>query len=118
MTDQRHLDAATLDMLQEVLEDGFAGLLETFLSDSRQKIASLRSGLASADSECLRRNAHSLKGSSSNLGANSMAELSLHIEEQAREDDLQGLESVLEQLVSEFECVERIMERKLEQLRK
>jgi HPt (histidine-containing phosphotransfer) domain-containing protein len=116
MTNEKHLDGATLDMLQEVLEDGFTGLLETFLSDSRQKIESLRSAIDAADADLIRRNAHSLKGSSSNLGAAGMVELSQRMEDQARADKLSGLETLLKQLESEFRTVEGIMRQKLHEL--
>jgi HPt (histidine-containing phosphotransfer) domain-containing protein len=110
MTDQQHLDMATLEMLQEILEDGFAGLLETFIADSEAKIASLRSGLEDGDADLVRRSAHSLKGSSSNLGANTMVALSQQIEDQARDDNLSGLETLVEQLDAEFQVVSRLMQ--------
>jgi HPt (histidine-containing phosphotransfer) domain-containing protein len=116
MTERQHLDAATLGMLQDVLEDGFAGLLETFIADSAAKIERLREGLAKGDSDLVRRSAHSLKGSSGNLGANIMADLCLRLEEQARDEDLRGLHSVLEQLEAEFELVQGIMQHTLQSL--
>ncbi|MCW8196492.1 Hpt domain-containing protein [Proteobacteria bacterium 005FR1] len=116
MTDQKHLDGATLDMLQEVLEDGFAGLLETFIVDSRQKIDTLKIALDHADADLIRRNAHSLKGSSSNLGAVGLVEITQRMEEQARAENLAGLNSLLKQLDSEFQAVESIMRQKLEGL--
>lgn len=113
MTDPQYLDMATLDMLQEVLEDGFAGLLETFIADSAAKIDSLRTGLANGDADLVRRSSHSLKGSSSNLGAHTMAELSLQIEEGARDENLSGLDPLVEQLDAEFQVVSRFMQEML-----
>ncbi|MEX1033582.1 MAG: Hpt domain-containing protein [Cellvibrionaceae bacterium] len=114
MNDQQHIDPATLDMLEEVLEDGFIGLLETFIDDSRVKIVSLKSGLADANADVVRRSAHSLKGSSSNLGANPMAELCQRVEQQAREENLEGLDDIVEQIEAEYQHVETIMKEKME----
>lgn len=113
MTNQKHLDMATMDMLQDVLEDGFTGLLETFISDSAERIDCLRAGMANSDADMVRRSAHSLKGSSSNLGANVMAELSVQIEERARDNELSDLVPLVEQLETEFEAVARAMQEML-----
>lgn len=109
MKDQLHIDMATLEMLQEVLEGGFAGLLETYMEDSSEKVECLKAGMSQADSDLVRRSAHSLKGSSSNLGANALAELCLNVEQQAREANLEGLEEVVSQIEAEHQAVVGIM---------
>lgn len=110
MNDQVHIDTATLDMLQDILDDGFAGLLDTYIDDSNQKIESLKEGLNEADSDKVRRSAHSLKGSSSNLGANPMAELCLCVEQRARDGSLDGLDDIVVQIEAEHRTVVGIME--------
>ena len=111
-----HVDAATLSMLQDVLEDGFANLLETFLQDSSAKLQGLREALAAEDADGLRRNAHSLKGSSSNLGALQLADLSREVEQLAREGQIDGIGELLAQLDTEYQAVAAVMQERLAQL--
>lgn len=110
MGEQIHVDTATLEMLQQMLEDGFAGLLDTYIDDSNLKIESLKVGLAQANSDLVRRSAHSLKGSSSNLGAKPLAELCLSVEQRARDQQLEGLDEIIAQVEAEHQTVVGIME--------
>lgn len=110
MNEKTHIDTATIDMLQEILEDGFPGLLDTYIDDSSAKIRSLKGALSDADADLVRRNAHSLKGSSSNLGANPMAELCLRVEQRARDENLDGLDDIVAQIEAEHRTVVGIME--------
>ncbi|MGQ9425920.1 Hpt domain-containing protein [Gilvimarinus sp. F26214L] len=105
MSEEVHLDPATLAMLQEILGDSFKGLLETFIKDADDRISGLKAGLAEADADAVRSSAHSLKGSSSNLGAHPLAELCLQMEQNAREGHLVGLDEILSAIEAEFEIV-------------
>lgn len=116
MNDQAHVDMTVLRMLQDVLEEGFAGLLMVFMRDSRAKLDSIRTGLAEADTDAVRSSAHTLKGSSANLGANPLAELCLTAEQQAREGNLDGLDELFARIEAEYQCVAAILEKRLEQL--
>jgi HPt (histidine-containing phosphotransfer) domain-containing protein len=65
-----------MDVIQELLDLGDGGdpellidLIEMFLEDSPQKMAAIGEGLETGDWEMVERAAHSLKGSSGNLGA-------------------------------------------------
>jgi HPt (histidine-containing phosphotransfer) domain-containing protein len=51
-----------------------------------------------------------LKGSASNLGAKPMANLCLTMEKQAKQGDLTGMRSLLEQLEARAEAVRQILE--------
>ena len=102
-------DTETLIALKEIMEDDFQDLVRTYLEDSQMRIPQLRVQLAAADSEALRLTAHSLKGSSGNLGANIMTKLCWHIELQAAEQKLDGLEATLDQIDAEFEQVTKIL---------
>lgn len=105
-----HVDMDTLNMLKEIMEDGFSALLETYISDSEVRVNELRESLAAGDSETVRRSAHSLKGSSGNLGANQMAALCLHVEDSAKEERLDGLDVEVEKISSEYQAVKAIMQ--------
>lgn len=113
MTEQNHIDDATLDMLVEILEDGFSTLVETFITDSRFRISELTTGLGENDANLVRRAAHSLKGSCSNVGAQRLAALSEKLELSARAGDLTGLDQVLVQVEAEFLVVKAILSERL-----
>ncbi|MBU3071178.1 Hpt domain-containing protein [Aestuariicella sp. G3-2] len=99
------IDKDIIVMLKEVMEEDFQELLDTFLNDSRERIPLLQEQLASGDSEGLRQSAHSLKGSSSNLGAIKLSELCFQIEQKAKQQQLEDLAGILQQVESEFERV-------------
>lgn len=98
------IDKDIIVMLKEVMEEDFQELLDTFLNDSRERIPLLQEQLASGDSEGLRQSAHSLKGSS-NLGAIKLSELCFQIEQKAKQQQLEDLAGILQQVESEFERV-------------
>ena len=76
----KHVDRDVLSTLQEVMEEGYADLLDIFLADSEERLDVLRT----ADSTALLvATAHSFKGSSSNMGALRLAELCRQLEQQA-----------------------------------
>ena len=106
-----HVDEETLNMLKEVMEDGFATLLETFIDDSKIRIVALRQAFGAGDAEEVRRAAHSLKGSSSNLGANQLVALCLHVENSGRDGNLDGLEEEIIKIEQEYQTVADIMKK-------
>ncbi|GAB1266442.1 hypothetical protein NBRC116493_19540 [Aurantivibrio infirmus] len=110
MENQEHVDSATLTMLQEILEDGFAGLLQTFISDTAERLVQLQSALESQDCDSVRRGAHSIKGSASNLGAHKLAGFASELEAKGRDEDLSGTENLLDNIRSEYQEVEVIMQ--------
>lgn len=97
-----HLDREILQTLQEVMEDQFPELINTFLKDSDERIRSLQKALATRDSEAVRRQAHSFKGSCNNLGAVRLANLCQLMENRGREGELDGLEHQLVDIQQEF----------------
>ncbi len=64
-----HLDDRVLASLQEVTEDEYPVLLDTFVLDSEERLRSLHAALQAGDAQALRHTAHSFKGGSSNMGA-------------------------------------------------
>ncbi len=104
-----HVDEETINMLKEVMEDDFNTLLETYISDSQVRIDELKTFLAAGDSDMVRRTAHSLKGSSGNLGATGLADMCLHVEAQSKDGDLSSLEEKLVEIEAEYREVEAVM---------
>lgn len=78
-------------------------LIELYLDDYPEKIQGIEDGLASADSETVRKSAHGLKGASGNLSFNSVSELARQIEFAAKDNDLESAGSAFTELKSELE---------------
>jgi histidine phosphotransfer protein HptB len=104
-----HLDHEVLSVLQEVMEDGYPLLLDTFLSDSQERLRQLHEAKAD-DATQLIATAHSLKGSSSNMGAIRLAELCQQLEQRAKELSLGGIEKLVAEIDGELAIVRPLYE--------
>jgi HPt (histidine-containing phosphotransfer) domain-containing protein len=75
-------------------EDVLGELLDLFVQDTRVRLATIRSALASGDAEARRLAAHALKGSAGNVGASRVARLAASVEKggatAAQVDDLEN----------------------------
>lgn len=100
-----HVDVEALAELKDIMEDDFDILIDTFVSDSEAKIDSLSAIIAADDAEELRKVAHSLKGSSSNVCAAQFSELARQLEHMGKEGTTDGAAAVFDQLKTEFASV-------------
>jgi histidine phosphotransfer protein HptB len=73
-----------------------------FLEDTPQRIAELDQSLAAGDAAKFTRAAHSIKGSSANLGAMDLRAVAEKLEHQSRTDGLDGVSPLIAQLKVEF----------------
>ncbi|USW94764.1 Hpt domain-containing protein [Pseudomonas proteolytica] len=105
---QKHMDPEVLVNLQEVMEDGYPHLLDTFLDDSQQRVDDLRN--ARDDAQALGRIAHSFKGSSSNLGAVRLARLCQRLEAESAKAQVSDLGKLVDQIDHEFALVKPLYE--------
>lgn len=83
------LDTETLAALRSLQEDGeddlLAELIDLFLEDAPERLASIRAAVEASDWVGLAERAHSLKGSCASLGAVSMASLCGRLEAMGRD---------------------------------
>ncbi len=100
-----HIDSAVLAALQDVMEDEYPVLLDTFLVDSEERLLLLRQAQQEADAQNLRLAAHSFKGSCSNMGANMLAGLCKQLEEVGQREQLDLAAELIEQVEREFAIV-------------
>jgi histidine phosphotransfer protein HptB len=77
-----------------------------FLEDTPQRIAELEQSLAGGDNPRFTRAAHSIKGSSSNLGAMALRIVAERLEHQSKDHGLGGLEPLIAELKVEFQRAE------------
>lgn len=90
MPDKRVLD---LSRLEEAFEDdraGIADLLEMALQTGAKHQRLLDEGVASADAAVVARAAHGIKGSAGNIGAMTVYELAIELDQRARLGNLEG----------------------------
>ncbi|MEE2731454.1 Hpt domain-containing protein [Ketobacter sp.] len=104
-----HLDIGALQDLKEIMENEFETLVNTFISDSQNKVDELDAVLQQQDCDALRKVAHSLKGSSSNVCAFRLSELARQLEMMGKEETLEGADQVLSALRVEFRAVSDIL---------
>ncbi|WP_438870401.1 Hpt domain-containing protein [Pseudomonas sp. L1(2025)] len=102
-----HLDPDVLTGLQEVMENEYPKLLDTFLDDSQKRIDALRK--SRGDAKALGRIAHSFKGSSGNLGAVRLAQLCQRLEVESVELSA-DLGALVDQIDHEFALVRPLYE--------
>jgi CheY-like chemotaxis protein/HPt (histidine-containing phosphotransfer) domain-containing protein len=85
-------------------------LIESYLSDTRRRLAELESALQEKNTEEVQRQAHTIKGSSANAGATGLQEIARRMElVDAAETPGMALE-LLKDLTSEFERVNKYLQ--------
>jgi PAS domain S-box-containing protein len=78
-------------------------ILVLYLDDAPHQIEALKEALERGDSSTIRQQAHSLKGSSGNVGAVSMQEMALQMEKAGEKGDLKEATILFEIIEKEFE---------------
>jgi HPt (histidine-containing phosphotransfer) domain-containing protein len=79
-------------------------LVETYRIDGAERIAEMRAALAAGAAPDLQRAAHTLKGSSATLGAVGLADACRDVEHAARDGDLDGLASRIDEVELAFDA--------------
>jgi HPt (histidine-containing phosphotransfer) domain-containing protein len=103
------LDAQALDRLRELDPTGASGLLQRVLKAFDASLQRLLQQLNDArhptDHAAMRHVAHTLKSSAASVGALELSRLCAEIERRIRQDDTDGLDGLLDGMVSESERV-------------
>ena len=74
------VNPAVLQALQELMQDDYALLLDTFPGDADLRMRQLREALSAGDMNAFRQAAHSFKGSCGNMGAAALEQACLEAE--------------------------------------
>ena len=95
-----------LQELREVTcEETVSGVIESFLKSAPKHAEAARKAISDTDPDQLRRAAHSLRGTSGLLGANSVAAVCQHLEEIGKSGSTSGAEEWLGRLETEIERI-------------
>tara|TARA_R110002072_G_scaffold31735_18_gene97747 strand:- start:63527 stop:63865 length:339 start_codon:yes stop_codon:yes gene_type:complete len=108
-----HLDMEALAELEDIMEDDFGTLLETYLEDAESKLKLISDALGAGDAEALRELAHSFKGASCNVGALPLSRLCEDVEQLARLDNIIDITPLLPGILSEYSQVKKILQEKI-----
>jgi len=103
------IDATVLADLRELQEEGEPDLVDhlisLFLASTPPRLEAIRDAVARGDALALAREAHTLKGSCSSLGARPMACVCEELEALGRHEDLARVAAAVDQLSAEFDRV-------------
>ena len=104
------VDRSVLQSLRDLQEEGepdiLAELIALFLDDAPTRLRGIREAAANGDANFLERNAHTLKGSSQNMGATRMGALCAQLQEAGRTGDLSRVPELVDLITDEFERVD------------
>jgi FOG: HPt domain len=102
-TRQHHeLDPRAIDNLRTLRAGLLVKVLAAWLQESPGLLAQMQQAIAEQDASRLLRAAHSLKNSAANLGARSLSQLCLQIEQLARQGTTQGLQNLMVEIEYRF----------------
>ncbi len=90
-------------------EEFMVELIDIYLDDSPAQIRALRDAIESREGEVAASAAHRLKGSSGNLGADSLAALCRRVEESGRENRVEEMPGLLKDIELEFSRVKECL---------
>ena len=97
------LDRAVIENLRELGgSEMLSELKGMFFDDSESARSALRNAVEASDARSVERGAHTLKGSSGNMGAMQMAAICGELEEVGRSEDLTRASELLDRLDAEF----------------
>ncbi|HEY3578204.1 MAG TPA: GAF domain-containing protein [Gaiellaceae bacterium] len=100
---QVSLDDGALANLRGLGGDEFLGeVIDAFLADAPELIATLRRSLDEQSSEVLRRAAHTLKSNGATLGAEQFAELCRMLEQRAKDGELEGASELVDRIEEQY----------------
>jgi CheY-like chemotaxis protein len=104
------LDDDALETLRGLGGDEFLHeVIDAFLADAPDLVATLRRSLEAESSEELRRAAHTLKSNGATLGAEQFAELCRALEHCAKEGELDGASELVDQIEQEYRPLEQAL---------
>lgn len=85
-------------------------LIDMFLADAPSKVQAIVDGASSGDAEAVERAAHSLKGSSGNLGAVLLMDVAEKLQVAGRQGDATSISSLIESLQAESDRAKLALE--------
>lgn len=115
MTNANLIDPEAIENLRALNPDDAEGFLRDiigiFLEDTPQRLEELKVSLAQGDQVRFTRAAHSIKGSSSNLGAVPLRAIAEKLEHDSRSQGLNNLQGLLDQIAATYAATKAELEK-------
>lgn len=99
-----------LNELKDIMEDDFDELISLFISDGQAQIDELKNAIASSKTIDVRQIAHTLKGSSANIGMFDLSESCQTLEYKAADALFEGADELLEKIINDFNETKKTLE--------
>lgn len=107
------LNINSLKQITALQPDLLAKVVAIYFQNSTSLINTIRSAVASGDASALSMAAHSMKSSSANLGALTLAEFCKELEMRGRENNIDGVQSIVSYMEMEYARVQTALEREV-----
>jgi HPt (histidine-containing phosphotransfer) domain-containing protein len=89
------IDLITFNALKETTGADFIGeLIDSFVEDTPEQIANIKTAIAAQDAESFRRAAHTVKSNAATFGANELAALARELEMMGRDGNFEAANKV------------------------
>jgi HPt (histidine-containing phosphotransfer) domain-containing protein len=109
MNDTPAIDWSRLEELRRMELDGMPGLaarlVGSYVENSTQRVADLQAATIAGDVDRVRRLAHSIKSTSSNVGANQLSQLGRALEHDAQAADFKPSQDDVDRISAEYRRV-------------
>lgn len=102
---EEKIDTAMLTQLKELLGERFVELVDRFVEDGSKRMGLLRDAVPIREYEVIHAEAHGLKGSSRNIGANPLGDMCASLESKGKNEDDSDLETLFAAVEQEFAAV-------------
>jgi CheY-like chemotaxis protein len=103
------INRTALDNIRALSREGGDALVQkviaAYVGDTPQQFQTLRRAIAGADTDSVRKVAHSLKSASANVGAQKLAQLCKEMEHLGRAETTEGASGLLTDMEQEFQAV-------------
>jgi len=103
------LDLNNLNMLKEIIGNELKDVLNLYMQSTPDNILMLREAVATSTISTVQLQAHTLKGSSANIGANQLSMLSAELEQKAKNGDTDSMPGLLSKIESENQAVTKAL---------
>jgi len=109
------IDPGKIEELKTLVDeddpDFLIELLEDYMNDSKENLKAIRYAIQAKDAVTVVKTAHTLRGTSSNIGAVNMTELSKQLEHLGNEETLEGAVELIDRLDVELVEVKSELEK-------
>lgn len=101
--------------MRDLLEEDFADLIQVYITDSQQRITTLRKAQQENDNANGFETAHALKGASANLGTTQLVNLSSQLQERCRERLISEQAALIEDIDAALQRAEQAINQRMGQ---